>query len=311
MHPSAARKSSWLAEALAGATVLSGVGYLVTAYSVSRWLTRPSRGLPRPTPAELGFAFEDIECHTADGHRLAGWVIAPPRPRGTVVLFHGLRHNRAQTLPRVPWLIEAGYRCVTFDHRAHGKSSGRCSSFGFHESRDVAAILGFVERRWPQGPRAAVGISMGAAALCFSGEHCHGLSACVLESLYHDVASAFDNRIGTKFPRWFRRFSRGVIWVTERRLGLQLHQITPADHIARLAPVPLLLVTGSADVHAPPTDSERLRARCGGKSELAVIDGADHTNLPSHGGDTYQRLMLGFLERHLCSSCSAAKPQAA
>ncbi len=238
-------------------------------------------------------------------------MIAPPRPRGTVVLFHGLRHSRAQTLPRVPWLVEAGYRCVAFDHRAHGASTGRCSSFGFHESRDVAAVLDYIERRWPDGPKAAIGISMGAAALCFSGERAHSLSACVLESLYHDVASAFDNRIGTKFPRWFRRFSRGVIWVTERRLGLQLCQITPADHVARLAPVPVMLVTGSGDVHAPPVDAERLHARCPGNSELALIDGADHTNLPLHGGDTYRRLLLGFLERHLPGAASSARPQAA
>src|SRR5205807_2295939 len=128
-------------------------------------------------------------------------------------------------------------------------------------------------------PQAALGVSMGAAALCFAGEKVRGLAACVLESLYHDVASAFDNRIGTRFPAWFRRFTRGVIWVTERRLKLRLAQITPADHIAQLAPVPVLLVTGSNDLHAPPADAERLSARWAGPHELACIAGADHNNL--------------------------------
>src|SRR2546429_69954 len=132
MHPQASRRSSWLGEALAAATVLSGVGYLVTAYTISRWLTRPAPGAPRPTPGQ---------------------------------------------------------------------------------------------------PCSALGISMGAAALCFAAERARTLNACVLESLYHDLASAFDNRIGTRFPAWFRRFVRGVVWVTERRLGLRLAQITPADHV--------------------------------------------------------------------------------
>ena len=56
---------------LAGAAVLSGVGYLLTAYTVSRWLTRPSRGVPRPTPTEAGLEWEHAECQTMDGHRLA------------------------------------------------------------------------------------------------------------------------------------------------------------------------------------------------------------------------------------------------
>jgi alpha-beta hydrolase superfamily lysophospholipase len=293
------RRASWLAELLAGAAVYSGIGYLVTAYTVSRWLTRPSRGKPHPTPAALGWPWQQVECHTEDGYRLAGWVVTPPRPRGTVMLFHGLRHNRKQMLPRIALLAGAGYRCVAFDHRAHGESGGRFSSFGYCESRDVETVLGFTRQKWPDSPHAAIGVSMGAAALCFVGEKVHGLAACVLESLYHDVASAFHNRIGTRFPAWFRRFTRGVVWVTERRLKLRLAQITPADHIARLAPVPVLLLTGSEDTQAPPADAERLHTRCAGPSELAYIAGADHNNLCTQDENAYRRLVLGFLDRHL------------
>jgi uncharacterized protein len=290
------RPSSWFTEILAGATVFSGVGYLLAAYTVSRWLTRPSRGRPRPTPTELNFPFEEIHCRTADGFDLSGWLIAPPHPRGTVMLFHGLRHNRSQTMPRISMLVEAGYRCVAFDHRAHGLSVGRCSSFGYYERRDVEAVHEFVGQRWPNEFCAALGISMGAAALCFASQRVRNLDAIILESLYHDVASAFDNRIGTKFPGWFRRFARGAIWVTERRLGLKLAQITPADHVGNLAPAPLLLMTGSADAHAPPADIVRLHTRCPGPCEMAEIEGADHSNLCTKDAAAYRGLVLGFLE---------------
>jgi pimeloyl-ACP methyl ester carboxylesterase len=288
-----------LAEMLAGAAAMSGIGYLVTAYSVSRWLTRRSRCRPRPPADQADVSWEHVECRTRDGYRLTGWVVTPAQVRGTVALFHGLRQSRMQMLPRIELLTEAGFRCVAFDHRAHGQSTGRCSSFGCYESRDVGAVLEFIEQRWPGGPRAALGVSMGAAAICFAGARARGLDACVLESLYHDVASAFDNRIGNKFPAWFRRFARGVIWVTERRLGLKLRQITPADHIAALESVPLLLLTGSADQHAPPADARRLCARCAGQRELVLIDGADHNNLCDKGGDLYRRLVVDFLGRHL------------
>lgn len=300
--PSPDRRSSWIAEVLAGAAVASGVGYLVTAYGVSRWLTRPSRGGPSATPASMGLPSEDMLCRTVDGHRLSGWLVEPARPRGTVVLFHGLRQNRGDTMDRVRMLFNEGYRCVTFDHRAHGKSSGKRSSFGYHEQHDIHAVLDLVDARWPHEPTAALGISMGAAALCFAGKRASRLQACVLESLYHDVASAFDNRIGTKFPAWFRRFAPGVIWVTERRLGLRLAQITPADHIAQLAPAPVLLVTGTDDFHAPPSDQEKLYARCRGPRYLSTIDGADHSNLFSLDVVAYRALVVGFLDRHLQAS---------
>jgi uncharacterized protein len=300
------KASSVLTEFVAGATVMSGVGYLLAAYTVSRWLTRPSHGKPLPSPGELNLPCEDVECRTADGLRLSGWVIAPPQPRGTVVLFHGIRHNRAQTLARIAFLAEAGFRCVAFDHRGHGLSAGRLSSFGYFEGRDVEAVLDFVATRWPKEFCAALGISMGAAALCFGAKRARRLDACVLESLYHDLASAFYKRIGTKFPAWFHRFAGGAVWLTERRLGIKLTQVTPADHIGGLAPAPILLVTGSADLHAPPGDAERLYRRCAGPRELALIEGADHTNLCTKNGEVYRRLVLGFLEGRLTDrACDA------
>src|SRR5438270_11508 len=125
----------------------SGIGYLATAYTISRWLTRGSRARPHPTPAALGHAWEPLECHTGDRVRLRGWLVEPHAPRATVALFHGSRHNRAQTLDRVAWLAAAGYRCVAFDHRAHGESSGRRSTFGYREAGDVAAVLDLMRER--------------------------------------------------------------------------------------------------------------------------------------------------------------------
>src|SRR5438067_1490873 len=87
------QRTAWLKEWLAGLTAASGIGYLATAYTLSRWLTRRSRGKPRIPPELLGLQLEVLECRSADRLRLAGWVIAPPRPTATVALFHGLRHN--------------------------------------------------------------------------------------------------------------------------------------------------------------------------------------------------------------------------
>ncbi len=292
--------ASWLKDMLAGLTAVSGVGYLATSYTVSRWLTRSSRGGPHHTPADRGLPCEPLECLTADGLRLRGWLVAPPAPRGTVALFHGMRNNRDQILGRIELLAAAGYRCVAFDHRAHGQSAGRNTAFGFHEARDVAAVLDLVAQRWPHQPRAALGVSMGAAALCFAAPRTCALDAIILESLYHDLASTFQSRIGTKFPAWFRRFRRGVIWVTERRLRLRLAQIAPVDYVAELAPAPVLLLTGSDDPNAPPQDTRRLYDRCRGPRELAVIPGADHDNLLEKGGLLYRDLLLDFLARRLC-----------
>jgi pimeloyl-ACP methyl ester carboxylesterase len=295
-------RGSFVQEVLAAVLAASGVGYLAAAYTMSRWLTRPARGRPAHTPADHGLAWECLECRTGDGLRLVGWVVTPRETRGTVALFHGLRGNRADMLSRTAFLAAAGYRCVAFDHRAHGESAGRRASFGFREGGDVRAVAELVRQRWPGQPRAALGVSMGAAALCFAGPGARNFDAIILESLYHDLASTFASRIGRGYPRWLSRFLHGIIWVTEKRLGVRLAQIVPAEWIGSLKSIPVLLLTGSADAHAPPADAERLCARCQGLCELYVVAGAGHRDVCEVGGQAYRQCILSFLGRHLPTS---------
>ncbi|MBM3994779.1 MAG: alpha/beta hydrolase [Planctomycetes bacterium] len=292
-----AESTSWFDELWPRLIAYSGIGYVVTAYAVSRWLTRCSPA--DLTPPALCQRVDSLSCQTADGITLHGWCVEPMSPRASVVLFHGMRLNRSALLDRVEFLCDAGYRCVLFDHRAHGQSGGHLTSFGYHERHDVAAVAELVARYWPNQPRAALGNSMGAAALCFAGNVAHLFAAVVLESMYHDLDSAFRHRVGRGMPGWFAHFRRGIRCFTEYRLGMSIHEVSPAEHVVNLAPQPVLLLTGSNDPHAPPHEVRAIADRIPHCSEFHVIDGAGHHGLCEHGGDPYRDLILGFLAKHL------------
>ena len=292
-------KTTWFDELWPRVTAASGIGYLATAYSVSRWLTRRSPAILQAPTHLASVTIEALECKTPDRIMLKGWHIAPALPRASIALFHGLRCNRSATLDRIAFLTMAGYRCIAFDHRAHGESGGRRTSFGYHERHDVEAVASLIRNRWPSEPCAALGISMGAAALCFSGHGAHAFDALILESLYHDLARAFQHRVGCGYPAWFRHFRRGIIWFTERRLKVRVTEVAPISHIARLAPRPVLLLTGSDDPHAPPHEVQALADRLPESGGFHAIPGAGHQDVCEKGGAAYRDLLLTFLERHL------------
>ena len=85
--------------------------------------------------------------------------------------------------------------------------------------------------------------------------------------------------------------------MTERRLGVRLEDLTPADHIGRLAPTPVLLLTGTEDSHASPDDARRLFERCRGPRELVLVPGAKHIDLLEVAGPMYAEQVLAFVER--------------
>jgi fermentation-respiration switch protein FrsA (DUF1100 family) len=117
--------------------------------------------------------------------------------------------------------------------------------------------------------------------------------------MYHDLAKAFQTRVGSSFPNWFKRFSRGVIWMTERRLGLRLSELAPIQHIGKLAPTPVLLLTGSEDPHAQPQDVQELFEQCREPREISLVSGAGHEDVFEQGGKDYQNLILDFFQRRL------------
>src|SRR5205823_9774049 len=118
---------------------------------------RSAAATPMPVPP-AGAIIDLLECRSADGILLKGWLFEPRWPRATVALFHGMRLNRIDMLERIAFLSAAGYRCLAFDHRAHGESGGRFTSFGYHERHDVTAVAEMIRRRWPDSPCAALGV---------------------------------------------------------------------------------------------------------------------------------------------------------
>ncbi len=300
------RYADWFHEIWPIPTIASGFGYFAVAYTISHWLTRCTpTPIPNPNlPAHLNL--DAIDTITDDGIRLHGWCIEPPEPRATVVLHHGMRGSRLQMLERAEWLAELGFRCVIFDHRAHGESEGKLTSFGWHERWDAIAIARFTAERWPAQQRLALGYSMGAAALCYAGEAARLYDAIVLENLYLDLARAFDSRIGCGYPGWVRYFRHGVVWLCEKRLGMRLADAAPIARIADLAPTPVLLLTGDADPYASPDEVEKLASQIPASSQFVVIPGAEHDDTYTRGGELYRRKVGTFLEEHLEGARSRA-----
>ena len=279
--------------------VATPLGHRLITSLISRWLTKPTLGKMRRTPADLGLPWDPLTCMTADNVRLAGWLVEPPTARATVVLCHAIRHNREQTLSRIAFLAAAGYRCVAFDHRAHGESAGRRTSFGHFESLDVSAALDLTHARWPGQPVAALGMSMGGAALCCAAEHTRRCQAVILENMYFDVVSAFTNRLTPRHPPTLRRLTPALVRACERLFAVEGVELSPSDRIADLAPAPILLVTGQNDQHAPPAEAEQMFERRRGPGELFIVPGAGHNDVCEKGGRAYEERILGFLERWL------------
>lgn len=282
------RKLVWLVVTAAGSFAL----LVWLAGTVLSW---PARQRVGAVPADS--RGESVEFASASGATLKGWLLAGEAGKGVIVLMHGVRGNRLQTLSRARWLNRQGYTTLLFDFQAHGESSGQQITFGYLESRDAQAAVQFVRQRFPHAKLGVIGISLGGAAAALA-EPPLPIDVLVLEMVYPDIHQAIENRLARYLGGWARPLAPLLEAQLQPRLGVGVEALRPIAHVPSLA-VPKLFIVGERDRHTPLNESQELFEAARTPKELWVVPGAQHEDLYQVARAAYEQRVLAMLSKHL------------
>lgn len=92
------------------------------------------------TPERVGLAYEDVWLESAPDVDIHGWYVPHPRPKGTVLFFHG---NAGSIALRLDWLRmfhDLGYAMFIVDYRGYGRSGGTPTEAGTYADATAAWV---------------------------------------------------------------------------------------------------------------------------------------------------------------------------
>lgn len=238
------------------------------------------------TPASRGLSFEEVDFLSQDGTRLNGWFIPAIGPaQGTVLHFHGNAENMTSHFAFVDWLPAAGFNLFVFDYRGYGQSAGSPDRRGVYEDSQAALI--YLRSRPDIDPSKllVLGQSLGGAQAItvVGGGERQGVRAVVVDSSFYSYRSIVRDKIAVMPLLSFFKTPLSRIVISD--------DLSPADYIGRIAPIPLLLMHGSADEVIPFHHAEMLLARANEPKSLWRIEGGGHTE-PLVAADSSYRLQL-------------------
>lgn len=244
----------------------------------------PTRDEPT-TPREWGFKFETIDFKSGDGTPLHGWFI-PSRdrkPKGTVVFSHGNAGSISHHLGFVMWLAEAGYNVMMYDYRGFGKSGGQVDRRGM--INDVKAAFNYARKRADVDLQRMVsyGHSLGGAkSVTALGESpVKGLRAIVIDGAfasYQTMAKVIGGQLGA---------------------SLVSDELAPKDFVAKLSPVPLLVVHGTRDEVVPVSQGKQLYESARQPKTLFEVKTGRHGDSLSRDQGAFRKRMLVWLDERM------------
>lgn len=210
-----------------------------------------------------------------------------------VILVHGYTGNRGERLFSAPKYYERGYKILSPDMRAQGKSDGKFITMGVRESEDV---LRWIDYLTAQGVKSIIldGISMGGATVLTAVHKVPDcvvatISDCAYTSTAEELLYVVKKNAGTRFlihgvnlaARCFGRYS--------------FYKDTPIESV-RESKVPILFIHGKADSFVSYDFMAELYDACKTKKRMFTVDDAIHAMSEVFDPDGYKNAVTSFLD---------------
>ncbi len=254
--PPLRRKLVLLVAALA-AIYLAAAGYLFLFQR--SYVVHPNGVLAQP--AERGLSgVEVVTLATKDGSTLTGWYGEARPGQPTVLYFHGNAGNLSGRAKRLAEIQASGFGVLAVSYRGYASSGGSPSQAALFS--DALEIFDWLRERTDNIVIHGESLGTGVAAYLAAERPARAL---ILEAPY---TAALDIAAAT-YP-WLP-----VSW-------LMRDPFPTREHIRRVDE-PVLIVHGTEDRVIPVEHGRRLYEAAGDPKQLAIVEGAGHSDLWARG----------------------------
>ncbi|MFW5681848.1 MAG: alpha/beta hydrolase [Phycisphaeraceae bacterium] len=219
-----------------------------------------------------------------DGVKLDGWFLprSADAPRRTpLVMVHGWMEMKEFHFAPARRLTEQGHDVVLFDHRNHGNSGGKGTTFGVLERHDVQRVIdAAIENGMIAPPCVTLGFSLGAATVLQHAPLDERVAGVVAIAPFIDFRTAVESFRLRLAPWMDSPWLQAGFDRAASEHGFAMDEASTLDMVHRLEK-PVLMVEGGRDRVLPPTHhTEKLAAAIDpALLERVHVPEANHYNL--------------------------------
>lgn len=226
-----------------------------------------------PVPGLENTVRQDVRFESEDGVPLHGWLLSPRDrvSRGTILFLHGNAENISTHVQSVLWLVQEGYTVFAFDYRGYGGSGGEAPDIpGIH--RDARAALSKIlslpgvsaDRLVVFGQSLGAAVAVHTVATASSERRPRAL---ILDSPFAGYRRIVRDKLSSPIITW--PLARPVSWFFD-------DGYSPERWIGKIAPVPVIVIHGTADRVVPYAHGKMLYDLASDPKGIWTVEGGGH-----------------------------------
>nr|WP_263325827.1 alpha/beta hydrolase [Neobacillus sp. Marseille-Q6967] len=242
----------------------------------------------------------EVSISSPYGYPIKALLVEPHESNRYVIISHGVTETKINSIKYMNLFLKRGYNAIIYDHRRHGESGGKTTSFGHYEKFDLKTIIDWLKKE--KGPDLLLGIhgeSMGAATmLLYAGMLEDGADFYIADCPFSDLKE----QVTYQLKKDFKMVPALLIPIADIILRLRdqysIRHVSPISVIRNIEN-PILFIHSENDDFILPTMTETLFEQKQGPKMLYLASKGRHAQSYNENPEDYERVIDEFLQKYV------------
>ncbi|KIY23846.1 MULTISPECIES: alpha/beta hydrolase [Mesobacillus] len=243
----------------------------------------------------------EVTIPSSFGYEVKAILVEPHDTNHYIIISHGVTQSKMNSIKYMNLFLNRGFNAVIYDHRRHGESGGKTTSYGYYEKFDLQSVVHWLRKE--KGSDLLLGIhgeSMGAATLLlYAGMLEDGADFYIADCPFSDFSEQLAYRIKEEVklfpPKLLLPVANLFIRIRDK---YSLSEVSPIAVIENIKN-PILFIHSRMDDFILPSMTEALFKQKKGPKKLFMAENGLHAQSYSQNQEQYEKVVDEFLEEYV------------